>query len=155
MTKSRRGDYETVGVARWLCATPRRAAAVLLTAITIVAAIFVLSSLVASAAQLRSALGAVATLAEAEAEVDARVEPAASVRSSPPSPPAPSLPAHEAEPDIPPAVIAEAIEREAAATPGPPSAYEFARLLDNGLLGEQDPAAAEELRRALDGAAAF
>jgi hypothetical protein len=60
----------------------------------------------------------------------------------------------ESPAEIAPEALAAAIERAEAAVPGPPSAHEFARLVESGLLGDADHAAVEELRRQLEAARA-
>lgn len=161
MTKSGRRDYESVRVVRWQRALSRRPLTWLLVAATFVGATLVVRSLVESAAQLRAALAYPTALARGAGERDERrvveslaqpVTPAAVEPSL--ATPAVPVEADEQPSEIAPESLASAIERAAAAIPGPPSAYEFTRLLESGLLVDEDPAAIEELRRQLEAAAA-
>jgi hypothetical protein len=173
MTKSGRHDYDNVRAARatrarvvaWaLRATPRRALAWALLATTVVGAALVARSLVESAAQLRAAVApAAAVTPRATVAPAPAVTPRAALTPSAPLAP-PALLRSDVEPvaaatseqpaQVDAEALAAAIERAEAAIPGPPSAYEFTRLVESGLLDDEDPSAVEELRRQLEAARA-
>ncbi len=138
--------------------TARRAAAWLALATTIVAGTLVLRSLGESAAQLRSTLEAVAAIANESSRAEPRrvdavqrpVARAPAPSATAPSAAAPSATAPVGESLLEPTTLLGTRASEPVAAAGPPSGAEFAELLESGLLGEDDPEAAAELRRTLE-----